>query len=147
MFQDNNWQIIGIIFFGIIFYIAWIRYKDKKWINRKFGAEKVLVLSFGVIYFSINSRGSIIQNNGFLLLLSDRLFFKSKNSKIEMEILKEDITRIYHSASHKGIELNRSVINIDFLTKDKKIDSAAFKAPYPPQWIKAVKSAFNINSD
>jgi hypothetical protein len=143
MFGNNNWLIIAIVF-GIIFYVSWRRYKDKKWINKRFGANQILAMSFGIIFFTINSRGSIIKNNGFLLLLSDRLFFKSRSSKIELEILKENIKNIYHSAAHKGIDINQSVINIDFLTKDKKTDSAAFKVPYPPQWLGAIKSAFNL---
>jgi len=48
---NQQWVIIAIVFFGIIGYISWVRWRDRKWIDERFGGHKILAMSFGVNYF------------------------------------------------------------------------------------------------
>jgi hypothetical protein len=140
LFQQQ-WLIIAVIFFGIIAYIAWIRSRDRRWIDQRFGKDAVRAMSFGVNYFGrATEKGSVRKSSGFLLLLSDRLFFRSRLAHLELEIPAGSIQRVYHGTSHKGVSLHQSVMKVDFFTPERKPDTAAFKVPYPPQWISSIEN-------
>ena len=140
-FKNQQWILIALVFFGIIAYIAWIRWRDRKWIEQRFGGHKILAMSFGVNYFGrATESGPPRKSSGFLLLLSDRLFYRSRLKKIELEIPASSISRVYHDRSHKGIELHQSLVKVNFINEKKEKDTAAFKVPYPPQWMQAIEN-------
>jgi hypothetical protein len=64
---------------------------------------------------------------------------------VEVEISGLRIKRVYHDISHKGVDLHRSVMKVDFLTDHGQKDTAAFAVPYPPQWIQAIKNTLLQN--
>ena len=114
---------------------------DRKWIEARFGSRKILAMSFGVNYYGrATEPGAPRKSSGFLLLLSDRLFYRSRLKKIELEIPAAGIVRVYHDRSHKGVELHQSLVKIDFFNAQNQKDTAAFKVPYPPQWIQAIEN-------
>ncbi len=138
----QQWIFIAVIFFGIIGYIALMRRRDRKWIEERFGSRPVLAMSFGVNFFGKSSEpGKPRRSSGFLLLFSDRLFYRSRVKKIELEIPAARIARIYHDRTHKGVDLHQSLVKIDFLNDRNQKDTAAFKVPYPPQWMQAIENA------
>lgn len=137
----QQWLLIAIIFFGIIGYIAWIRWRDNKWIESRFGKRQTLAISFGVNYFGrATEPGTPKRSSGFLLLFPDRLFYRSRMASLEVDIPTNLIHRVYHGTSHKGVELHQSVVKVDFFTYDGQKDAVAFKVPYPPQWIQVISS-------
>lgn len=137
----EQWIFIALIFFGIIFYIAWLRRKDRIWIEKRFGREKVLAMSFGVNYFGrASEEGKPRRSSGFLILLKDRLFFRSRLTNQEVEIPGDKIQRIYPDSEHKGVSLHQSVMKIDYYNEQNEKDSVAFRVPYPPQWIQAIEN-------
>jgi len=139
---EQQWLIIAVLFFGIIGYIALMRWRDRKWIEARFGSRTILAMSFGVNFFgSASEPGKPRRSSGFLLLLSDRLFYRSRVKKIELEIPGARIARVYHDRTHKGVDLHQSLVKIDFLNDHNQKDTAAFKVPYPPQWMQAIDNA------
>lgn len=140
---EQSWIIIGLVFFGIIFAISWLRWKDRKWIENRFGTQRVKAVSFGVNYFGrvLDPRG-LGRSSGFLILLADGLFFRSRFKRVELNIPGENIRRVYHDRKHKGIDLHQSVVKIDFTNSSNEVDTVAFRLPYPPQWIEAIKNNF-----
>ena len=146
LLKTQQWLIIAVVFFGIMAYIAWIRWRDRKWIDERFGNDKIVAMSFGVNYFgSATEPGSPRRSSGFLLLLSDRVFYRSRFKKLELEIPANRIARIYHDKSHKGVDLHQSLVKIDFINDKNEKDTAAFKVPYPPQWINAIENSLLKN--
>ena len=138
---QQQWVIIAVAFFGIIAYIAWVRWQDRKWIDARFGSHKMLAMSFGVNFFGrATEPGSPRKSSGFLLLLPDRLFYRSRLKKLELEIPAAKIARVYHDKVHKGVNLHQSLVKIDFINSENERDTAAFKVPYPPQWINAIEN-------
>ena len=138
---EQQWIFIAVVFFGIIAYITWVRWQDRKWIDERFGGHKILAMSFGVNYFGrATEPGSPRKSSGFLLLLPDGLFYRSRLKKLEVEIPASKIARVYHDRTHKGVDLHQSLVKIDFINSDNERDTAAFKVPYPPQWIRAVEN-------
>ena len=141
LLKTQQWMIIAVVFFGIMAYIAWIRWRDRKWIDERFGNDKIVAISFGVNYFgSAAEPGKPRKSSGFLLLLSDQLFYRSRVKKIELEIPATRIARVYHDRTHKGVDLHQSLVKIDFLNDHNQKDTAAFKVPYPPQWMQAIEN-------
>lgn len=139
---EQQWIIIAFIFFGIIAYITWVRRQDHKWIDKRFTGHKILALSFGVNYFGIATKpGSPRRSSGFLLLLPDRLFYRSRLKKQELEIPAACIARVYHDRTYKGVNMHQTLLKIDFINSQNEKDTAAFKVPYPPQWILAIENA------
>ena len=147
-FANQQWIIIALVFFGIMAYIAWIRWQDRKWIEARFGGHKIIVMSFGINYFGrATEPGAPRKSSGFLLLLHDRLFFRSRLKKLELEIPAASIARVYHDRTHKGVNLHQSLVKIDFINRENQKDTAAFKVPYPPQWINAIQHNLLKNRD
>jgi hypothetical protein len=138
---QQQWVIIAVAFFGIIAYIAVIRWRDRKWIDERFGNQKLRAMSFGVNYFGRAAEpGKPRRSSGFLLLLPHSLFYRSRVRKIELEIPGSRIARVYHDRTHKGVDLHMSLVKIDFMNSENQKDTAAFKVPYPPQWIRAIET-------
>ena len=138
-----QWLIFAFVFFGIIAYIAWIRWRDRQWINARFDPKAVKAMSFGVNYFGLSSEaGKPKRSSGFLLLLNDRLFYRSRIKKIELSIPGNRIRRVTHDRSHKGVNLHQSVVKVVFENERQEEDAAAFRLPYPPQWMRAIEHAF-----
>ena len=139
-YQNQQWIFIALVFFGILAYIAIMRWRDRKWIDSRFGSQNLRAISFGVNYFGqATEPGKPRRSSGFLLLLPDRLFYRSRVKKIELEIPGDRIARVYHERTHKGVDLHMSLVKIDFINSDDQRDTAAFKVPYPPQWIQAIE--------
>ena len=139
-YQNQQWIFIALVFFGILAYIAIMRWRDRKWIDARFGSQNLRAMSFGVNYFGqATEPGKPRRSSGFLLLLPNSLFYRSRIKKIQLEIPGDRIARVYHDRSHKGVDLHMSLVKIDFLNSDDQRDTAAFKVPYPPQWMQAIE--------
>jgi hypothetical protein len=144
--KHQQWIIIALVFFGILAYIAIIRWLDRKWIDARFGNQNLRAMSFGVNYFGrATEPGKPRRSSGFLLLLPDSLFYRSRVKKIELQIPGSRIARVYHEKSHKGVDLHQSLVKIDFLNDENEKDTVAFKVPYPPQWINAIENGLLKN--
>ena len=137
----QQWLIIALIFFAIIGYIAWIRWRDRKWIEARFGNDRVLAMSFGVNYYGrATEPGKPKRSSGFLILLPDRVFYRRRLAGLEIDIPADRIHRVYPGHTHKGVDLHQSVVKVEFLASDRQKDAVAFKVPYPPQWVHAIES-------
>ena len=141
----QQWIVIALIFFGIIGYIVWVRRRDRKWIDKRFGLDRIRAMSFGVNYFGLASDAAAPRcSSGFLLLLPDRLFYRSRITGLELEVPGDRIVGVRHGTSHKGVELHQSLVKVSFLDSEGRKECAAFKVPYPPQWISAIETTFRI---
>ena len=144
-FLEAGWIPIFFVAGVIIAGMAWKRRLDLKWIKKRFGPDLVIVSSFGACCFGLESDpGPLRPKKGVLLLMAGRLFFGNPRSGLELDIPGDRIMRVSHGVRHKNKELGHSVIIVDFLDAQGKVDRAAFKVPYPPQWIKAIGTAFAL---
>lgn len=138
-FAGQYWIIIALIFFGFLGYVALLRWQDQRWINKKFGSENIVTSSFGVIFLGVSSdEGPIRRRSGYLILSKDQLFFRSRRTGIELAIPGNNLLEVYHDVRHRGEEIHQSLMMVDFINENKRKDTAAFRVPYPPQWIQVV---------
>ena len=140
---EQQWLVFALIFFGVIAYVALIRWRDRVWIHRQYGLDNARMMSFGVNYYGLASETSRRKpSSGFLLLLPDRIVYRSRFRRKTIEITGDRIVAVSHGTSHGGVKLHQPVIKIAFQTKDDTRDAAAFKVPYPVQWMGAIKAGF-----
>lgn len=140
---DQQWLLIALVFFGVIGYVVWIRWRDRLWIDRHYGLETARIMSFGVNYFGLTGRPiSRRPSSGFLLLLPDRLVYRSRLAKQVIDIPGDRIAHVTHGNTLGGVELHQSVVIVTFDDPQKGRQEAAFKVPYPPQWIAAIRAGF-----
>ena len=138
---NPNWLIFALIFIGIIFYLAYMRQRESKRITDKFDKREIIITSFGVNYYGLESEpGGPLRSSGALVLLKDGIYYRARFTKRELLIPGSSITYIGVTNVHKGKDLHQSVVVLQFLNQDGKDEKAAFRIPYPAQWVAAIKS-------
>jgi hypothetical protein len=141
-----SWLLFALLFFGFLIFVSWQRRMDKKWIQDRLGHRRILIESFGVIFFGLTSDSAPPRRiKGVLVLLADGLFFGRRVGLKNLDIPGDKIIRVYHDTVHKGVDIKQSLVKIDFLNELDNEDSAAFHVPYPPEWIKAIKEVFELS--
>jgi len=138
---NPNWLVFALIFLGIIFYLAYMRQQESKRILEKFEKKDIIITSFGVNYYGLESEpGGPLRSAGALVLLKDGIYYRARFAKRELMIPGSAITYIGVTNVHKGKDLHQSVVVLQFLNQDGKEEKAAFRIPYPGQWVAAIKS-------
>ena len=138
---NPNWLIFALIFLGIIFYLAYMRQRETKRITDKFDKEQIVITSFGVNYYGLESEpGGPLRSAGALVLLKDGIYYRARYAKRELHIPGSAITYIGMTNVHKDKDLHQSIVVVQFLNPEGREERAAFRIPYPGQWISAIKS-------
>jgi hypothetical protein len=138
---NPNWLVFALLFLGIIFYLAYMRQRETKRITDKFDQKDIIITSFGVNYYGLESEpGGPLRSAGALVLLKDGIYYRARFSKRELMIRATSIAYIGVTDTHKGKDLHQTVVVLQFLNPDGKEEKAAFRIPYPAQWVAAIKS-------
>jgi hypothetical protein len=74
------------------------------------------------------------------VLLKRGIYYRARYAKRELYIPGSAITYIGVTNVHKGKDLHQSVVVLQFLSEEGREDKAAFRMPYPAQWVAAIKS-------
>jgi hypothetical protein len=140
-FANPNWLIFAVLFILVMFYLVYMRQRESKRIADKFDNNEIIITSFGVNYYGLESEpGGPLRSAGALVLLKSGIYYRARYAKRELLIPGSAITYIGVSNVHKGKDLHQTVVILQFLSQDGKEDKAAFRVPYPAQWIAAIKS-------
>jgi hypothetical protein len=138
---NPNWLIFALIFLGIVFYLAYMRQRESKRITDKFKRDRIIITSFGVNYYGLESEpGGPLRSAGVLVLLKDGIYYRARYANRELHIPASAITYIGVTNVHKGKDLHQTVVSLQFLNSEGKEERAAFRMPYPAQWVAAIKS-------
>jgi len=138
---NPNWLIFALLFLGIVFYLAYSRQRETKRILQKFKKEDIVITSFGVNFFGLDSEpGGPLRSAGVLVLLRHGLYYRARFASRDLFIPGPAITYIGVTHTHKRKDLHQTVVLIQFLTEDGREDKAAFRIPYPAQWVAAIKA-------
>jgi hypothetical protein len=138
---NPRWLVFALLFLGIIFYLAYMRQRETKRITDKFDKQDIIITSFGVNYYGLESEpGGPLRSAGVLVLLKDGIYYRARFANRELVISGSAITYIGVTNVHKGKDLHQSVVVLQFLNQDGKEEKAAFRIPYPAQWVAAIKN-------
>jgi hypothetical protein len=140
-FPNSNWLIFAVLFILVMFYLVYMRQRESKRIADKFDKNEIIITSFGVNYYGLESEpGGPLRSAGALVLLKHGIYYRARYAKRELLIPGSAITYIGVTNVHKGKDLHQPVVVLQFLSQDGREDKAAFRVPYPAQWIAAIKS-------
>ena len=79
--------IFGVLFMGAIFLIAYIRNLETRRIRKKFREEEILLSSFGVQYYGIESEpGNPLRSTGSLVLTKEGIYYHAKFLQRKIQI-------------------------------------------------------------
>ena len=143
---NPGWLVFALGFLGVIFFLAVVRQRESKRIMEKFNEEDIIITSFGVNYFGLESeKGGPLRSSGALVLLKHGLYYRARYRKIELYIKKGSITYIGISDVHKNKPLYQNAVIIKFISDEGKEEKAAFRIPYPNQWMMAINKNLVTN--
>ncbi|RKX78139.1 MAG: hypothetical protein DRP87_07180 [Spirochaetes bacterium] len=142
--SENSSLIILSLFFTVVLsYLVIVRNIESKRILKKFERENIIISSFGVNYFGLESEpGAPLRSAGALVLLKDGIYYRARFSKRELYIPGFAIQKVDIIDTHKGVPLNQKVIGVIFTSQDGRRDRAAFRIPHSAQWIAAIRGIF-----
>lgn len=140
---DSGWIYIIIIFAGGILYLMLMQRMEASRILKKFERASILLTSFGVNFYGLQSEpGGPERSIGTLVLVQDGLFYRARHSRREIFLPGGAITHIEVIDEHKGKLLHQKVIGIAFINKEASPDMAAFRIPNPARWVSLLKNRF-----
>jgi hypothetical protein len=138
---NPNWLVFALLFLAVLLYLAYMRNREARRISEKFPREQIVLTSFGVNYYGLESEpGGPLRSTGALVLLRDALYYRARFAKRELTIPGAAITHIGVTDSHKGKPLHQYVVAIRFLNAEGKEEKVAFRMPLPAQWTAAIKA-------
>jgi hypothetical protein len=138
---NPSWLTFAVVFLVIMIGMVYLRQRDTKRVQEKFDRSQIIITSFGVNYFGLESEpGGPLRSSGALVLVKDGLWYRARFANRELFIPGPSITYIGVTHTHKGKELHQHVIAIHFLNSEGKEEKAAFRLPLPAQWVAAIKA-------
>jgi hypothetical protein len=138
---NPNWLVFALLFLAVLLYLVILRNREARRISEKFPREQIVLTSFGVNYFGLESDpGGPLRSTGALVLLKDSLYYRARFANRELTIPGAAITHIGVTDTHKGRPLHQFVVAIRFLNTEGKEEKAAFRIPLPAQWTAAIKA-------
>jgi len=128
--------MLGVIIFGIVLIMAFIRYIETKHLSSKYPPEDIVLASFGVTYFGQESKiEKPIRKTGAIALVKDGIFYHSRFGGIEVFLPRDKIKSVGTTDFFCDKSLNDTVIQISFKNEEGNLDRMAFRIPAPAKWI------------
>ncbi len=135
--------LIGLIFMGIVFTIAYIRNMEARRIRKMFLEDEILLSSFGVQYYGVESEpGKPLKSTGVLVLTTDGIFYRAKFLNRMLQIPGDKISSITAVNIFKGKDMYQKIVSINFVNEKGDRDRAGFRIPYPERWSMAIHKVF-----
>ncbi len=138
---NPSWLLFALLLLAVLLYLAVLRSRESRRIGDKFPRERIVLTSFGVDYYGLESEpGGPSRSAGALVLLRDCLYYRARFANRELTIPGAAITHIGVTDTHKGRALHQQVLAIRFLNAAGREEAAAFRVPLPAQWTAAIKT-------
>ena len=135
--------LFGVLFMGAIFLIAYIRNLEARRIRKKFSEDEILLSSFGVQYYGVESDpGKILKSTGVLVLTKNGIFYRAKFLNRTLQIPGDKISSITAVDTFKGKNMYQRIVAINFVNEKGARDRAGFRIPYPERWSIAINKVF-----
>lgn len=138
-----NTLIAGGIFMLIVFLISFIRNMETKRLRNRLGEGNILLSSFNVHFYGVESVPGIPFNSiGAMGMSADGLYYCSRFLKKELFIPGKMFSSITVTDDFKGKNMYGNVVVFNFINDKGERDRAAFRIPYPERWSNAVNQVF-----
>ena len=135
--------ILGVLFMGAVFLIAYIRNLEARRIRKKFSENEILLSSFGVQYYGVESEpGNPLKSTGSLVMTKNGIFYRAKFLNRTFEISGDKFSSITAVNTFKGKNMYQKIVAINFVNEKGERDRAGFRIPYPERWSQAINKVF-----
>jgi hypothetical protein len=144
-FKAGNFEtlVFGVLFMGAVFLIAYIRNLEARRIRNKFNENDILLSSFGVQYYGVESEpGNPLKSTGSLVLTQEGIFYRAKFLNRNLEISGDKITSITAVNTFKLKNMYQKIVAVNFINEKGDRDRAGFRIPYPERWSQAITKVF-----
>jgi hypothetical protein len=138
----NNlyYLLFAILFLGYLVFYNWLKQSNFKKEISKFDKNDILMHTYGVYYYGVESeKGKILNSQGLLILLRNGLYYKGSLDKKELFIPEGKLHSIVITNHHKGELTYQKCLAFYFENKKGEIDRAAFSIPHPEIWVERIK--------
>ena len=144
--ENLHTLLIGGTFMAIVLFISFFRNVESRRLRDRLGEGNILLSSFGVHFYGVESVPGIPFNSiGALGLSAEGLYYCSRILKKELFIPGSKFSSISVTDDFKGKNMYGNVVIFNFINEDGKRDRAAFRIPYPERWSDAIRKAFLKN--
>ena len=131
---------LGVIFFGIVLLMAFIRHVETNHLSRKYSADEILLAAFGVTWFGQESlQKKPVRIVGAIALVRDGIYYHSRFGNREVFIPRSSIKIIGTTDFFCDKALHDTVIQISFKNDEGELDRMAFRIPSPAKWLQLLK--------
>lgn len=138
----NNYLYLllaGIFLFILVFY-NWLKQYILKREILKFNKQDILMHTFGVYYYGVESeKGGLLNSQGLMILLRSGLYYKGGFDKKELFIPNGKLLSIVVTDHHKGELTYRKCLAFYFENEKGEVDRAAFLIPHPKIWVDRIR--------
>jgi hypothetical protein len=139
--SDPGWLMTALLLIAMVAFLVFLRIREARRIVRKFSRERIVLTSFSVTFYGLESEpGGPARSVGALVLSKDGLYFLARVSHRELTIPGSAIIHLDVTNTHRGRTLRQYVLAIRFLNSEGKGETAAFRLLRPARWITAIKA-------
>jgi len=138
---DPGWRMTALLLIAMVAFIVFLRIREARKVLRKFPRERIVLTSFAVTFYGLESEPSgPARSVGALVLSKDGLYFRGRVTHRELTIPGSAILNIDATNTHRGRTLRLYVLAIRFLNPEGKGETAAFRVLRPARWIMAIRA-------
>ena len=135
----NPAYYMGALVFLAVIVLAIIRQKEVNAISRRFNKDEILLATFAVTFYGVESDISKpLRTQGALVLTTEKLVFQSRFGDNGFELPLESFAGIGTTDTFCGKNLNQTVVQIKF-NRNGKVERAAYRIPKPARWVAALQ--------
>ncbi len=138
---DPGWRLTALLLVAMVALIVFLRIREARKVARKFPRERIVLTSFAVTFYGLESEASgPARSVGALVLSKDGLYFRGRVTHRELTIPGSAILNIDATNTHRGRTMRLYVLAIRFRNSEGKGDTAAFRVLNPARWITAIRA-------
>lgn len=138
--NNSYYLVFAFIFLLILVFYNWLKQASLRKEIFKFNKEDILMHTFGVYYYGVESeKGKPLNSQGLMILLKKGLFYKGSLDKKELFIPEGKLLSIVVTNHHKGESLYKKCIAFYFVNQKGEVDRAAFSIPNPKVWVDRIR--------
>jgi len=138
----NNiyYLLFAFIFIGFLVFYNWLKQSSFKKEISKFDKNDILMYTYGVYYYGVESeKGKLLNSQGLMILLKNGLYYKGGLDKKELFIPEGKLLSIVITNHHKGEPTYRECLAFYFENANGEVDRAAFSIPHPEIWVNRIR--------
>ncbi len=135
----NPAYLMGALIFLVVVAMALIRQKEVNAISKRFDKDEILLASFAVTFYGVESENKKpLRIQGALVLTQEALIFQSRFGDNGFELPLSSFTGIGTTDTLCGKNLHQTVIAITFV-RDGSSERAGYRIPHPAKWVKKLQ--------